>query len=383
MLNKHQNAILKELPIFMRDNSAFREEVLSIARFHFADKVETESHFDRMMDELVRLRQQSERRWKEDERRWDENRKELVDLNQRLDKRMEDDRQKWAENEHRWDENRHELVELNQRLDKKMEEDRQKWAENERRWDENRHELVELNQKLVKLNQRLDKKMEDDRQKWAENERRWDENRHELVELNQKLVELNQRLDKKMEEDRQKWAENQLRWDENQQRLAENQRKLDEQHKEQRLEMINALQEQGKQFDLKYNQTLSALGARWGLHSEAAFRNGLAGILEEFSDVKVLNVNEYDSEGVVFGRPDQVELDIVIKNGLLMVCEIKSSMSKSDMYTFEKKVRFYERKHGRTVHKILVISPMVDAYALPVAEKLGIEVYSYVDEVNL
>jgi hypothetical protein len=33
----------------MRDNSAFREEVLSIARFHFADKVETESRFDRMM----------------------------------------------------------------------------------------------------------------------------------------------------------------------------------------------------------------------------------------------------------------------------------------------------------------------------------------------
>ena len=276
MLNKQQEAILKELPIFMRDNSAFREEVLSIARFHFADKVETESRFDRMMA----------------------------------------------------------------LLEEKIAEDRQKWAVNERRWEENRTELVELNQ-------RLDKKMEEDSKKWAENKRQWEEQR---------------------KADQQRWEEH---------------RKEHEEHRKEHAEWMNALQEQGKQFDRKFDQTLGALGARWGLHSEAAFRNALAGILKEFSDVKVLNVNEYDHEGVVFGRPDQVELDVVIKNGLLMVCEIKSSMSKSEMYTFEKKVRFYEQKQGSTAHRMIVISPMVDPYALPVAEKLGIEVYSYTEELKL
>jgi hypothetical protein len=58
-------------------------------------------------------------------------------------------------------------------------------------------------------------------------------------------------------------------------------------------------------------------------------------------------------------------------------------MSKSEMYTFEKKVRFYEQKQGHTAHRMIVISPMVDPYALPVAEKLGIEVYSYTDELKL
>jgi hypothetical protein len=42
--------------------------------------------------------------------------------------------------------------------------------------------------------------------------------------------------------------------------------------------------------------------------------------------VEVLNITEYDDAGVVFGRPDQIELDIIIKNGILIIAEIKSSM---------------------------------------------------------
>jgi len=99
--------------------------------------------------------------------------------------------------------------------------------------------------------------------------------------------------------------------------------------------------------------------------------------------VKVINVNEFDDEGIVFGEPDQVELDIIIKNGLLIICEIKSSMSKSDMYIFERKVRFYEKKHGKQADKMIVISPMVHKLAKPVAKKLGIQVYSYAEDVDV
>ena len=137
-----------------------------------------------------------------------------------------------------------------------------------------------------------------------------------------------------------------------------------------------------KKLHNKYEGTIGALGARWGLHSEASFRNALAGILEDNFDVKVINVNEFDDEGIVFGEPDQVELDIIIKNGLLIICEIKSSMSKSDMYIFERKVRFYEKKHGKQADKMIVISPMVHKLAKPVAKKLGIQVYSYAEDVE-
>jgi hypothetical protein len=87
--------------------------------------------------------------------------------------------------------------------------------------------------------------------------------------------------------------------------------------------------------------------------------------------------------GVVFGHPDQIELDIIIKNGLLIIVEIKSSMSKPDMCIFERKVRFYEELRNRKASEMIVISPMVALNAIPVAEKLGIRIYSYADEVKL
>jgi len=85
----------------------------------------------------------------------------------------------------------------------------------------------------------------------------------------------------------------------------------------------------------------------------------------------------------VFGRPDQVELDVIIQDGTLILCEIKSSMSKSDMYTFERKVRFYEKRHDRKANRALVISPMVDDPAQKVARELGIEVYGHAEDVLL
>ncbi len=105
-------------------------------------------------------------------------------------------------------------------------------------------------------------------------------------------------------------------------------------------------------------------------------------ILEEFPGIKVINVVEYDDAGEVFGRPDQIELDLIIRDGLLIICEIKSSMSKSDMYAFERKVRFYEQRHNREASRILVISAMVDDKARAVAESLGILVYSYAHKVD-
>ncbi|HRC72578.1 MAG TPA: DUF3782 domain-containing protein, partial [Candidatus Competibacter sp.] len=126
---------------------------------------------------------------------------------------------------------------------------------------------------------------------------------------------------------------------------------------------------------LKHDRSIGALGSRWGMQSEAAFRNALAGILEKNFGVQVVNVTEYDDSGEVFGRPDQVELDVIIKNGLLLICELKSSIDKAGMYIFERKARFYEKRHQRKADRLIVISPMIDARARRVAEKLGIETY--------
>jgi hypothetical protein len=236
-------------------------------------------------------------------------------------------------------------------IQQKIEEDRQSREEQTRQWDENQ------------------RKWDENQRKWDENQLKWDENQRQLLELERKSDERweegqRQFAEMKRESD-ERWEAGQRKWEENQQ-------------------VINQMLESIRKLDKKYDQTLGALGTRWGLHSEDTFRNAISGILQEFpSGVEVIHVNEFDNTGEVFGRPDQVELDLIIQNGKLLIAEIKSSMSRGDMYLFERKARFYEKRHQRTAHRLIVISPMVDKKAQEVAAKLGITVYSYTDEVEL
>ncbi len=178
------------------------------------------------------------------------------------------------------------------------------------------------------------------------------------------------------EESTRKWEEQNRKWEEQNRKWEEQNRKWDENAARQD-RMLDAIEAQAKE----HRQSMGAIGARWGVHTEAAFRNALRGILQDSFDVEVLNVTEWDESGVVFGHPDQVELDILITNGNVIACEIKSAMSKADLYTFERKVVFYEKLHQRPVSRRIVISPMVREDARAVAQNLGIEVYSYADEV--
>jgi hypothetical protein len=177
-------------------------------------------------------------------------------------------------------------------------------------------------------------------------------------------------LQRDREEQARKWDEQARKWDEQNRKWDEQNRKWDEQLAEIR------------RLDKRFDSTIGALGSRWGIASEASFRNALAGILTESFGVEVLNLTLYDHDGEVFGRPDQVELDLIVKNGLVIACEIKSSMDKAGMYSFGRKVDFYAKREQREVSRKIVISPMVDRRALPVAEALGIEVYSYADAVE-
>ncbi|MDW8068612.1 MAG: DUF3782 domain-containing protein, partial [Anaerolineae bacterium] len=128
--------------------------------------------------------------------------------------------------------------------------------------------------------------------------------------------------------------------------------------------------------------TLGALGARWGMMAEEAFRSGMAGILKDRLGWEVERFLAPDPEGFVFGHSDQVEIDVVIHNSVHWLVEIRSSMSKPDMYTFVRKVAFYERLRQVRVDRRIVISPMIHPQAMAVAREMGIEVYTSVYDVS-
>mgnify|MGYP001068193153 CR=1 FL=1 len=207
-----------------------------------------------------------------------------------------------------------------------------------------------------------------------EAERKWEANQAELRNLrdeqNRKWEANQAELKGLRDEENRKWDEQNRKWDEQNRKWEANQQEL------------KALRQESLALGKRLDRSIGALGARWGLRSEKAFRDALAGILEKTFGVQVLNVSEYDDEGEVFGRPDQIELDVIIKNGLLILCELKSSIDKAAMYSFERKARFYERRHQRQVDRLIVISPMIDSRAQTVAERLGIETYGEPEEVS-
>ena len=333
-----QELIRRELPRILQEDLELRSWVVSLAQEQY--KLYMGDRIDRLLEELQRDREINTRKWEEN--------------TARLDHTMEEQARKWEEQNRKWEEN-------TARLDRTMEEQARKWEEQNRKWEENTARLDRIMEEQARKwdenTTRLDHIMEEQARKWEEQNRKWEEN--------------TARLDHIMEEQARKWEEQNRKWEEQNRKWDKNQ------------ETINEMLAEIRGLSHKHDSTLGALGARWGLHTEQSFRNGLAGILEESFDVQVLNVTEYDDTGAVFGRPDQVELDIIIQDGTLILCEIKSSMSKADMYTFDRKVTFYEKRHDRKVDRKLVISPMVAPEAQATARELGIEIYSYANSVEL
>ena len=338
-----KEAIKRELPELLREDPELRAFILEVTRREYAEREETRDRFYDILNELRREREERARAWEEYKQARDREWREY----------MAGEAAKWEEQKRKDEEHNRKWDEQNQ----KWEEQNQKWEEQNSKWEEQR---VEQNRKWDEQND-----------KWKEQNRKWEEQR---VEQNRKWDEQND-----------KWKEQNRKWEE--QRVEQN-RKWDEQNQkwaELRVEQNLKWEEAGKRFDKlheeimaqaqKHDRSIGALGSRWGMQSEKAFRDALAGILEKSFGVQVVNVNDFDDQGEVFGRPEQVELDVIVKNGLLLICELKSSIDKAGMYMFERKARFYEKRHQRTADRLLVISPMIDARAQKVAERLGIETF--------
>jgi hypothetical protein len=126
---------------------------------------------------------------------------------------------------------------------------------------------------------------------------------------------------------------------------------------------------------------IGALGRRWGMESEATFREAMYRLLAPLG-YTVERFIVQDEEGIVFGRPDQVEVDLLIRNDEVIAAEIKASVSKSDVAVFLRKLEFVERVLKRTVTRKAIISPFIDDNAIKFAQDAGIEVYELPDDME-
>jgi len=285
--------------------------------------------FDTILNELKKLREDFQHFVREQERRWEENSKRWEEANRRFEV-LESELRRLREDFNKF-------VELQEKM---WEEQAKRWEENNRRWEEQA------------------KRWEEEARRWEENNKRWEEN------------------NRRWEENNKRWEENNKRWEEAYKRFEAIEKKLLEHDKR-----FEAIERKLLEHDRRFNslmRRITAIGARWGIHTETAFRRAMRGIVEEIlGKGRVEKWVYFDKTGEVYGYPSQVEVDVLIKNGLHILVEVKASASIGDVSTLWRKGKLYEKVTG-VKPRLVIITPFIDKNARETAVKQGVEVYTRV-----
>jgi hypothetical protein len=235
---------------------------------------------------------------------------------------------------------------------------------------------------LQAILERIDVQREDFNQRMKEFAERQEEHSRRMDEFSQRMDELREDFNQRMEGFAERQEEHSRRMDglreDFNRRFAEHSRRMDEL----REDFNRGFAQQSREIR-EVDLHVQALGARWGILAEGAFREGIAGILTEEIGLQVEHYLKMDTEGQVFGQPDQVEIDVVIHDGDYWLLELKSSISRGDVSLFRRKVAFYEREEAVEVRRSILISPYFDLGAEELARDLGIETYTSARDVRM
>jgi hypothetical protein len=260
----------------------------------------------------------------------------------------------------RLDRNEQELVRLREDMAKMFERHEERFARIEEEIGRIWQEIAKLREDMLKGFERHDRELARLREDMINGFERHDREIQRLTE------EMN-----KLREDMTKGFE---RHDRELERLREDMVKGFERHD---MEIARLREDMMRGFDAM-NRRISALGARWGLESEEAFREGLRGILERELGLKVERWTAFDETGSVFGHPSQVEVDVAVSNGKVMLIEVSSHVKQADVAALVKKAELYERTTGRRPDRLIVVTPFAEERAMEAALKLGVEIYTRV-----
>jgi len=230
------------------------------------------------------------------------------------------------------------------------------WEEILRRLDRHEEELSRLSRETAELRKETT------------------ELRREMTKLRQDMMEGFRRHDEEIARLRKDMMEGFRRHDEEIARLRKDMMEGFRRHDE---EIARLRKDMMEGFQLMY-QHLSALGARWGIMAEEAFREGLRGLLEKELGLKVERWAKNDEEGWAFGYPSWVEVDVAVRDGKVVLVEVKSHVGRADVYSFRRKAEFYERVEGKKPSRLLMVTPYADEEALTAAAHLGVEIYTRV-----
>ncbi|MEN3046912.1 MAG: DUF3782 domain-containing protein [Candidatus Hydrothermales bacterium] len=193
-----------------------------------------------------------------------------------------------------------------------------------------------------------------------ENSRRFEEINKRFEEINKRFEDVNRRF----EEINERFKDVNRRFEDINRRFEDINRRFEDMNK--RFEDVNKrFEEVNKRFEelaLRMDSgfkilrdTISAIGSRWGIGAEDAFRKGFEEVLSEVG-YKVIKWKKFDKECKFFTFPRPAEIDIIIKDKKKIAIEVKSSLSLAEIEEFEKTVRFYESEENEKIDEKIIVA---------------------------
>ncbi len=209
-------------------------------------------------------------------------------------------------------------------------------------------ELLERFTKLEERQQRLE-------ERFAGLEERQQRLEERFAQLEERFAKLEERF-ARLEERQQKLEERIIKLEERQQKLEERFARIEEELRDTR-------------------RLVTVIAHRYGIITEEAFRQAMKYVVEDALGAgEVSKWSHYDSEGVVYGRPAVVEVDVMVRDdGTHVLLEVKSRVSRGDVLELSKVGELYERVMG-VKPRLVIIGGFIDRGVPELAKKLGVEV---------
>lgn len=113
---------------------------------------------------------------------------------------------------------------------------------------------------------------------------------------------------------------------------------------------------------------------RFGLVTEAGLRETLRTVIEEILGVgKVSKLTLRDEEGIVYGYPSEVDIDVIVRDSQHVIIEVKSRVDPGDVRIAALKAQLYEKIYRVKPH-VLIVGGFIAPKAYEAAAKLGVEI---------
>ena len=156
--------------------------------------------------------------------------------------------------------------------------------------------------------------------------------------------------------------------EERQQRLEERQQRLEER--------FARLEEEMRET----RRVLFAIAHRFGVLTEVSFRETMKYVVEEIFGVgKVDKWIYHDEKGIVYGYPSIIEVDLLVKDDLHILIEVKSRVSRGDVATLYRKGLLY-KEVKKVEPKLVILGGFIDKDAYEASAKLNVEIRPIVKE---